>query len=68
MYRRAPVDLQGRVYAFLERTEMRKALDEYEKRGQPGFGIWFPEPPGVDMYRVEINRQIDEYRGRTELK
>lgn len=72
MFRRAPADLQGRTYAFLERTKMKQQMDAMSKEGGvgiPGFNIWFPEPENMAYYRSLMFAGEDEKdRGRVEQK
>jgi hypothetical protein len=70
IYRRAPPQLQGRAYAVLERSELRQILDEQSKtNGGPAFSAWFPEPAGIDMFRLEMFPDDPmPKKGRIELK
>lgn len=69
MFRAAPADLQARTYAYLERTKMRLTMDEDARHGAPGFNTWFPEPPGIGLYRLKLfGSDKPPETGRTELK
>jgi hypothetical protein len=69
MYRRAPLELRGRARAILETMPIRRTLDEAEKiNAGLGFDIWFPEPPGMERYRQEVNRDRRPDKGTIDLK
>lgn len=72
MYRRAPADLQGRTYVYLERTQMRQGLDAAakSKAGSPDFETWFAKPQNVEAYRLQIFNDATDpmLQGRTEVK
>lgn len=54
IFKRAPADLQGQAYVYLERSRLREFLANVEKQGGAGFDVWFPEPPGVDFFRQRM--------------
>jgi hypothetical protein len=54
MFKRAPADLQGQAYVYLERSKLRQFLAGVEKQGGAGFDVWFPEPAGVDFFRQRM--------------
>lgn len=69
LYRRAPAELQSRVYVFLERTPLKVALEAAARQGMPTFDVWFPPRPDVDQYRMRyFPEDPDAGKGRTELK
>lgn len=69
MFRRAPADLQARAYVYLERSLMRQRMDADAKQGGPSFEVWFPEPAGVGLYRMQLEGAGDgPKRGNTEAK
>ena len=69
MFRRAPADLQARAYVSLERSAMRLRMDQDAKQGAPGFEVWFPEPKGVGLYRMQLEGAGDgPPKGKAEAK
>lgn len=70
MYRRAPVELQARTYAVLERLPMRQQIEAQTAAGKgPAFNVWFPEPAGIDAARAEMFPGDPlPNKGTTELK
>ncbi|MBX3385799.1 MAG: hypothetical protein KF768_04445 [Phycisphaeraceae bacterium] len=58
MFRRAPEELRGRAFVFLEQSALRAGLDANMEDGGPGFEFWFPPPANLDMYRRLVAAQI----------
>lgn len=61
MYRRAPADLRGRAYVFLEQSPMKASLDAQAAQAdqsERNFDFWFPPPENVETYRRMLEAQM----------
>jgi hypothetical protein len=68
MYDNAPEDLKRYGYDAV-RANYKPLFDELAKSGGRTFDQVFPEPPGMEAYRIEMRRLADEDRRlRIEMK
>jgi len=66
MYNNAPPDLQGFVYDMLKQT-LGPGLDATKKQGGKGFDDLFPEPPGIEQIRAELQQAAREAQQRGQV-